>query len=130
MPFYLPCLHFTIFIVMKTYILLPAIAVLDLILQRFFGFWAAGLVAFLICLLFAPSGSKAFLAGFGAIVLVWLGMTLASHLASGGILTQRMANVFSLPNSWLLVLVTVVMGGLIGGISGLAGYHTANLFKK
>jgi cell division protein FtsX len=115
---------------MKTPVLIILMAVLDIILQFFFDFWVAGVVTFILSLLFSNSAGNAFFSGFWAVGLVWLMMSLVSHIPNGGILTDKVSRMFSLPFSWLLIVITVFIGALIGGISALAGYHTANLFKK
>lgn len=56
----------------------------------------------------------------------WLIQTLIIHIYNEGILTTRIAELFNLPSAWMIILITVVIGGLAGGLSTLTGY----LFKK
>ncbi|MBC8109859.1 MAG: hypothetical protein H7Y04_02230 [Verrucomicrobia bacterium] len=115
-------------------ILFILIALLSGILQYFLPWWIAGLVAFVLAALLGKSGGKSFLAGFGAVFLLWLVMALVSHLSGGGIMTQKMTEVFKSSLSFLsvplLIFITALIGGLTGGFSATAGFHTASIFKK
>ncbi|ARK09540.1 hypothetical protein [Fibrivirga algicola] len=99
------------------------IALLSLLAQLILPWWSIALVAFAFCFGRPMSGGRAFLASFLGVGLVWLGYALLQHVQSGGILTSRMSEVMKLPASpvYLLVL-TPVLGGLVAGFSGLAGY--------
>lgn len=68
------------------------------------------------------SGSHSF--GYGAlgIGVWWLIHTLYIYIANDGILTSRIANLFSLPYPWLLILITILIGALAGGLATLTGY--------
>jgi hypothetical protein len=99
------------------------IALLSFVLQLFMPWWIIAIVAFGAALWKATNGSTAFWSGFLAIVTVWLLMAGFTHIRTGGILTNRIAALFSLPASFLLIIVTALMGGLVGGIAALSGYY-------
>lgn len=69
---------------------------------------------------------RSFLYGFLGIGILWLIQTLMIDIANEGILTTRIAELFSLPHSLLVIGITVIIGGLTGGLSTLTGY----LFRK
>ncbi|MGV3586075.1 MAG: hypothetical protein ACO1OF_03645 [Adhaeribacter sp.] len=96
--------------------------VLSFALQWVLPWWILAVVAFVLAFWLAKKGNGAFLAGFGAIFLGWLGLSLFFHLRNDGILTSRVATLFTLPQPWLLLLVTAVVGGLVGGLAALTGY--------
>lgn len=99
------------------------IALLSLLAQLILPWWSIALVAFAFCFGRSLGGGRAFLYSFLGVGLVWLGYALLQHVQSGGILTSRMAEVLKLPpNATYLLILTPVLGGLVAGIAGLAGY--------
>ena len=59
---------------------------------------------------------KAFLAGFMGIGLSWMTVFLWRDIPNQHILSERMGNLFGLPSHVLFLLVTVVIGALLGGL--------------
>ena len=57
-------------------------------------------------------------AGIG---LFWLTACIIHDSANGHILSARMAALFHLPNYVMFIVVTVFIGGLVGGLSAWAG---------
>ena len=99
------------------------IALVSLLLQFLLPWWSLALVAFLVCFWRSPSAGKAFLYGFTGVALVWLGYALFIHTHTNGIFTGRMSELlFKTTNSALLMIVTAVLGGLVGGLAGLSGF--------
>jgi len=98
------------------------ILVLSLAAQFFLPWWIVAVIAFGLALWKARSAGGAFGAGFLGIGLGWLGMSLFIHLRTGAILTNKIAQLFSLPSSTLLLLITALVGGLVGGMAALSGY--------
>ena len=47
--------------------------------------------------------------------------------ANNHILSTRVAEIFSLPNSAILILITAIVGGLIGGFGALTGSQLRNI---
>jgi len=106
------------------------IAVISLLAQLIAPWWSLAVVAFAICFWRSPgAGSvaswRAFLYGFAGVALVWLAYALLIHVRTGGIFTSRMSQLlFKAEGSALLVLATATLGGLVGGLAGLAGHFT------
>ncbi len=92
------------------------------ILQYFGPWWTVALAPFLV-LLWRPTSSSfhAFLTGFAAVGILWFGYGLYQHIGSDGAMSNRIAQIFSLPNGLLLLLVTTLVGGLVGGLAALSG---------
>ncbi|HEV7379268.1 MAG TPA: hypothetical protein VGN64_05700 [Dyadobacter sp.] len=99
------------------------------ICQYFGPWWTAALVPFL-ALVWRPTATsgKAFLTGFFAIAMLWLGYGFYLHTSSEGAMSNRIAQIFSLPNGLLLLAVTTLVGGLVGGFAGLSGYLTRKVW--
>ena len=78
----------------------------------------------------ARSGGKALRTGFFAAGLLWLGTSLFLLLSGSGLIAKRMAGMFGLGSSWLMVLATGLLAAIAAGVSGYAGYAVRALFKK
>src|SRR5699024_4678254 len=88
--------------------------------------WPLAIPGVLLGLLLGKTGWHSFGYGFLGIGGWWLIQSLYIHLANDGLLTTRMADLFSLPSAWLIILVTVIIGGLTGAFSTITGY----LFRR
>jgi hypothetical protein len=78
----------------------------------------------------ARSGGRAFRTGLAAAGLLWLGAALFFRLAGGQLIAERMAKMFGLGSSWLLVLATGLVAALAAGLAGYAGYAVRAAVKK
>ncbi|QNP53534.1 hypothetical protein H9L05_08220 [Hymenobacter qilianensis] len=78
-----------------------------------------------------PQELGAFLAGFAGVGLGWLVLAGWLNIQNEGHLSHRVAELIPLGGSgWLLVLVTAVLGGLVGGLAALAGVWLRQAFAK
>jgi hypothetical protein len=105
------------------------IVILTAVLQVFAPWWVVAIVPFVILFWRPASPSRSFWTGFAGTALPWLGYGFYLHYISDGILSDRVAGIFFLPNGILLLAVTVLIGGLVGGFSALAGFWTRQLFR-
>jgi hypothetical protein len=103
---------------MKFSIQVIVIAALAFALEMFLPWWSIAIAA-------AVGGyfvkSKAnFFAGFMAIALLWMAYAFRIDSVAAVPLADKVAAIFSL-TKMLLILVTGVLGGVIGGFAALAG---------
>jgi len=77
----------------------------------------------------ARSGWKALRTGFLAAGLLWLGASAYLFLTGSRTIAERMAAMFGLGSSWLMVLATGLVAGLAAAFSAYAGYAVRALFK-
>lgn len=104
------------------------IALLSFISGLFLPWWTIAVVAFVVSALIPQQPWVAFLAGFVALFLLWGGMALGIDLANGSILSTRVAGILPLhDSSWALVLVTGLVGALVGGGGSLTASY---LYKR
>ncbi len=89
--------------------------------------WSVVVASLLMNFIISTKGLSSFVSGFLGIGILWLLLATIIDIHTDSILTERVAGIFSLPNSWLLVLITSVIGGLTGGFGALTGYHLRNL---
>lgn len=78
----------------------------------------------------AGTGWKALRTGFLAAGLLWLGASAYLHATGSGIIAARMAAMFGLGRSWLMVPATALVAGLAAAFSGYAGYAVRALFRR
>jgi hypothetical protein len=103
------------------------IALLSFVSCLFLPNWIIAPVAFLVSLLIPLKPSQAFLSGFLALFLLWGGLAFAANAANDGILATRIASLLPLNGSpYALILVTALVGGLMGG----GGALTASYLQK
>lgn len=108
--------------------LLLFILIIAFALQFFLPWWIVAPVSFGLAAWLGRSGGKAFGAGFAGIGLGWLLLSIFIHFRTEGILTNKVIQLFSLPHPALLLLITALIGGLVGGFSAWAGYCCRRLF--
>jgi hypothetical protein len=101
---------------MRQLISILIITILSVVATSFLPWWLIAVIAFLAVAFVRPP--KPFLAGFFGIALFWLIAILVQDVRNEYILSQRIAEVFSLPHVSILIIVNVLLGGLIGGLAG------------
>jgi hypothetical protein len=85
--------------------------------------WSFALCAFIVALAIHQKGWKAFLSAFLALVILWGGLAAYYDLRNEHLLSGKIATLFSLGNSILLILVTALVGGLVAGFAALTGSY-------
>jgi len=89
-----------------------------------FGWWIIAIAAFLIALLVHQRAGKAFLSGAIGVFLLWGALAWWIDMKNEHILSKRIAEVLPLGgSSFLLILVTAVIGGLVAGLAALSGSY-------
>lgn len=85
------------------------------------AWWMAAVIAFVAAIYAGKSAGYAFWSGFFALSLVWLLLALFKSIPNNHLLAGRVAQMVHLPGWVWLLIVTVVIGGLVGGMSSLSG---------
>lgn len=84
--------------------------------------WSIAVVAFLVAVLIHQRLGLAFLSGFAGIFLCWGILALWIDLKNNHVLSHRIAQILPLGGSpVLLILVTAVVGAIVGGFAALSG---------
>jgi hypothetical protein len=106
------------------------ILILGAAAQFFPVWWLVVPVAFVASVLLGKSPRQAFWSAFAANALVW-GALIAFQVApSNPLLFQKLSGLFMLPHWSLLIVLAVLIGGLISGLSALSGQYTRQFIKK
>jgi membrane-bound ClpP family serine protease len=115
---------------MKILFAFVLIIVLGFIAQLFLPWWIIAIVCFLIGLTFIEKTKYALLAGFFGVFVLWGLTALVKTAQNDFILINRMSELLPIHNTWLLMLATAVLGGLIGLMSTLSGYFLQTINNK
>ncbi len=106
-------------------------AALSFILQLFLPWWIIAPVAFFFGCFFIQNPLPSFLSGFLAVFLLWTIYAFILSSSNENILATKVANLLPLKGSvTALLLVTGVIGGLVGGFAALSGNLAAKLNQK
>lgn len=98
------------------------IAVLSFIAGLYLPWWSIALVAFVIGFLIPQGIGRSFLSGFTGIFLLWALLALWIDWKNESILSHKIAQLFPLGgHSVLLILVTALIGALVGGFAAMSG---------
>ena len=107
------------------------VIILTLMMGYFFEWWTVAIAAFIGGAIFGKSSGETFVKGMIAVIIVWLLMVCYYHFSTQGILSNKIAQILPMGgNAGILILVTVLIGGLVGGLGAMSGFLVRNLFKK
>lgn len=107
------------------------IALLGYIAGEYLPWWSIAIVAFITAFAMGQKASRSFLAGFTGIFLLWTALALWIDARNEGLLSTKIATLFPLGGSGiLLILVTALVGGLVGGFAALSGSSLRGLMRR
>lgn len=96
--------------------------------EQFLPWWSVSCCAMLIAFLFPQDGARNFLSGFTAICCLWMSMAAYIDVRTHSILSAKIAPMFGFQSSILLVLLTGLLGGMVGGLSAWSGQQLKKFF--
>lgn len=106
-------------------------ALLSFLAGIYFEWWSIAIVAFLVALFFNLRSGPGFLAGFLALFLLWGILAFWIDMKNEHMLSHKMAQLFPLGGSAILIiLVTGLIGGLVGGFASMAGSSLRPVKKR
>ena len=108
------------------------IIIASFLLQMVLPWYVIVMISFAVCGLIGKTARIAFWAPFFAILLLWTGVALFKSLPNEHLLAKKVAEMLGVQAWWIVLLVSVLLGALVAGISGISGYHfrKAVLTKK
>ncbi len=95
-----------------------------------FTWWAGAIIAFVAAFYAGRKPAQSFWSGFGAVAFSWIALALLKTIPNDHILADRVAKMVHLPNWILLLLITAIIGGIVGGMASLSGFLVQRLFTK
>lgn len=113
---------------MKFLISILLTALLAYALGLYLPWWSIAIAAFTIAVLIRQKPMWAFVSGFTALFLLWGLMSWIMSSNNDHILAQRMSMVvLKTASPVLLILLTALIGSLIGGLGALSGCLTRRI---
>lgn len=106
---------------MRFLISIVAIAFVSFVAQLFLPWWSLAIVAFLIGLISSQKALSSFISGFLGIAIVWWSYALFIDIKTASILSEKIAQILSVEIPVVLILITGVTSGLVGGFAALSG---------
>lgn len=99
-------------------------ALLAFISGIYLPWWGFAISTLLVAVLVHQQAGKAFLAGLLGVFLLWAGLAWWIDMKNNSVLSSKIASVLPLGgNAILLVLVTGLLGGLVGGFAAMTGHY-------
>jgi hypothetical protein len=112
---------------MKFIVAIILTVLLSFIAGLYFPWWTIAITAFLVAVLFNQRAWKAFVAGFLGLLLLWGGVAFWIDIKNESILSARIGELLGIGNnSFLLILITGFIGGLVAGFAALSGSYLRN----
>ena len=109
---------------MKLLVAIILTALLSFVAGLYLPWWSVAIAAFISVLLIPLRSSRAFLAGFLGVFILWFLLALWIDVKNQGILSRKVAQIFPLAgSSFLIILVTAIIGAVVGGFAALSGSY-------
>src|ERR1700694_4896649 len=109
---------------MKFLVSLILIILLSLIACLYFPWWSIAIVAFIITAVIPQSGLMSFITGFTALFILWGALSLWISSNNNHILAHKVSLlILKVDNPYLLMLVTALIGAVVGGFAAMAGSY-------
>ena len=103
---------------------------LTMMAQLLFPYWwTAALIPCVLAIWQVESNKQAFWEGGGSIACMWLTFALYTLSTTEGLLAKRVAIIFQLPHESLLLIITILIGGLAGGCGAIIGFQSKTLWR-
>lgn len=99
------------------------------IITLFLPFWTLLIIAVVLGATLFDRTVTAFFVGFVSLFAAWFVQVLYIDIANESILSGRMAGMFGVDQNWLILLITALIGGFIGGLGTLLGSQIRQLFR-
>ena len=113
---------------MKFIVSILLIALLSFALGLYLPWWSLALVAFVVAALIHQRAGKAFLSGFLGLFLLWGIMAFIIDANNDHVLSVKVAELLPLGgSSFLLILITALIAGLVGGLAAMAGSYVRTI---
>jgi len=104
-------------------------ALLSYIAEQWLPSWAVVLCAGIVAMIIRSNKSTAFLAGFVAISLLWMVKASVIDVRTHSILSTKIAPLLGFQSPIVLILLTGLLGGVLGGLGGLSGHQLYTLVR-
>jgi len=116
---------------MNLFVRITVIAALSSISQMYLPWWTAVVIALFVEALIGKGDKTSFYSGFYGVSIPWMILATYIDVKSESILTVRILELFKLPQfSFVLIILTGLIGGLIGGVGSMTGGWIKAAFSR
>ncbi len=116
---------------MKFFVSIIVIALVSFVASLFMPWWVIAIAAFVVSFFIPQSNAKAFMAGFVALFLLWVGLSFYLSNANNHLMAHKMSILFLKMDSVpAVIIVTGIVGGLVAGFASLSGRLCKKLLEK
>jgi hypothetical protein len=103
-------------------------ALVSFVSGLYLPWWGIAIAAFLVSAAIPQKPAYSFLSGFLGVFLLWEVLAWWIDNKNGGILSQKIASIFGLDgSSLLLIIITSLLGALVAGFGALSGSYFRRL---
>lgn len=106
---------------MKIAFIIVLIALFSFMAEQVFPWWSAVVCAAVVSALIPTTAKKAFLSGAAGVGLLWLLCALIYSIQTNFLLTERVARLFGINSAAFIILLSVLIGAVAGGMGSLLG---------
>jgi hypothetical protein len=103
---------------------------LSYVAEQCLPWWTIGICAALVAMGLTLSNMTAFLGGFTAISLLWMILATLIDVRTNAILSTKIAPLLGFKSGTLLILLTGLAGGIVGGLGALSGQQVRKLLTQ
>jgi hypothetical protein len=97
-------------------------ALLSFAAGLYLGWWSVAPAAFIVAIAIRQHPGKSWLAGFIGVFLLWGVLAWWIDVKNEGVLTKKIAALFSIgDNTFLLIVISAFIGALVAGFGALTG---------
>jgi len=115
---------------MKFLIQVVLTVLLSYVAEQFLPWWTIGICAAIVAVGLSLNRVTAFLGGFTAISLLWMVVATLIDVHTNSILSNKIAPLLGFQGSTLLILLTGLVGGVVGGLGALSGQQLRMLLTQ
>jgi hypothetical protein len=106
------------------------VTAIGLISAYLFSWWAIPVVALVVCWVSGKSWGSVIWQSIVAGMVITAALLAINIFPYGFERYDPLAQVVMLPSGWLMALITVLIGGILAGLGGAAGYSLRTITKK
>lgn len=107
---------------MKFFISLLLMIFLSFAACLYMGWWSISIVCFIVAALIPQRPGTAFLTGFLALFILWGGLSFWISNNNNHLLAHKVSVIIiKNDNPFLLILITAIVGALVGGFAAITG---------
>src|SRR6266487_2491341 len=109
---------------MKLLVAIILTALLSFVFGLYLPWWSIAIAAFIATLLIPLRALRGFISGFIGVFILWAVLAWWIDVKNQHLLSKKVAEIFPLDgSSFLLILVTAIIGALVGGFAAMSGSY-------